>query len=89
MVVCPSLGKRKDEVVIMTNGDKFTGEIKGVQYGELMFKSDYMMKDSVHSTDTGCSRLLVERTVMRAIFRNLELSQSSTMPKPWQVGWTF
>jgi putative salt-induced outer membrane protein YdiY len=43
----PSFGKRKDDVVIMNNGDKFTGEIKGLQYGELIFKSDYM-KDSVH-----------------------------------------
>ena len=47
MVVSPSFCKRKDDVVIMTNGDRFTGEIKGVQYGELIFKSDYM-KDSVH-----------------------------------------
>jgi putative salt-induced outer membrane protein YdiY len=47
MVVRPSFGKRKDDVVIMTNGDRFTGEIKGVQYGELIFKSDYM-EDSVH-----------------------------------------
>jgi putative salt-induced outer membrane protein YdiY len=30
----------------MTNGDKFTGEIKALQYGELIFKSVYM-KDSV------------------------------------------
>jgi putative salt-induced outer membrane protein YdiY len=42
----PLFGKRKDDVVIMTNGDKFTGEIKALQYGELIFKSDYM-KDSV------------------------------------------
>ena len=47
IVACPSFGKRKDDVVIMKNGDKFTGEIKGLQYGELIFKSDYM-KDSVH-----------------------------------------
>jgi putative salt-induced outer membrane protein YdiY len=44
---CPLFGKRKDDVVVMNNGDKFTGEIKGLQYGELIFKSDYM-KDSVH-----------------------------------------
>jgi putative salt-induced outer membrane protein YdiY len=43
----PSFGKRKDDVVVMRNGDKFTGEIKGLQYGELIFKSDYM-KDSVY-----------------------------------------
>jgi putative salt-induced outer membrane protein YdiY len=45
--VYPAVAKRKDDVVIMKNGDKFTGEIKGLQYGELIFKSDYM-KDSVH-----------------------------------------
>jgi putative salt-induced outer membrane protein YdiY len=45
--VSPAFGKRKDDVVVMKNGDKFTGEIKGLQYGELMFKSGYM-KDSVH-----------------------------------------
>ena len=43
----PLFGKRKDDVIIMINGDKFTGEIKSLQYGELIFKSDYM-KDSVH-----------------------------------------
>lgn len=43
----PAFGKRKDDVVSMKNGDTFTGEIKGLHYGELMFKSDYM-KDSVH-----------------------------------------
>lgn len=39
--------KRNDDVVVMKNGDKFTGEIKSLQYGELVFKSGYM-KDSVH-----------------------------------------
>ena len=43
----PAFGKRKDDVVIMKNGDKFTGEIKELQYGELSFKSSYM-KDDVH-----------------------------------------
>jgi putative salt-induced outer membrane protein YdiY len=43
----PSFAKRKDDQVVMKNGDKFTGEIKGLQYGELIFKSDYM-EDSVH-----------------------------------------
>lgn len=47
LCTCPLFGKRKDDVVIMKNGDKFTGEIKALQYGELIFKSDYM-KDSVH-----------------------------------------
>src|SRR5207245_10302724 len=44
---CPLFAKSKDDVVVMKNGDKFTGEIKNLQYGELVFKSSYM-KDSVH-----------------------------------------
>jgi putative salt-induced outer membrane protein YdiY len=47
LLACPLFGKRKDDVVTMENGDKFTGEIKALRYGELIFKSDYM-KDSVH-----------------------------------------
>ena len=43
----PLFAKRKDDVVIMKNGDRFTGQIKALQYGELIFKADYM-KDSVH-----------------------------------------
>jgi putative salt-induced outer membrane protein YdiY len=45
-VVQPSLAKRKDDVLVMKNGDRLTGEIRGLQHGELSFKSDYM-KDSV------------------------------------------
>ena len=47
LLASPLYGKRKDDVVTMKNGDKFTGEVKALQYGELIFKSDYM-KDSVH-----------------------------------------
>lgn len=34
--------KRNDDVVILKNGDRMTGEIKGLQYGELKFKASYM-----------------------------------------------
>jgi len=47
LFACPLFAKRKDDVIVMKNGDKFTGEIKNLQYGELVFKSSYM-KDSVH-----------------------------------------
>ncbi|MFZ1009241.1 MAG: DUF481 domain-containing protein [Candidatus Sulfotelmatobacter sp.] len=47
LFACPLFGKRKDDVVTMENGDRFTGEIKALQYGELIFKSEYM-EDSVH-----------------------------------------
>lgn len=38
--------KSKDDVVVMKNGDKFTGEIKKLENGVLYFKADYMV-DSV------------------------------------------
>jgi putative salt-induced outer membrane protein YdiY len=44
---CPLFAKRKDDVVVMQNGDHFTGEIKGLKHGELLFKCDYMT-DSMH-----------------------------------------
>ena len=47
LLVHSSFGKRKDDVVVMNNGDKFTGEIKALEFGELIFKADHM-KDSVH-----------------------------------------
>jgi putative salt-induced outer membrane protein YdiY len=47
LLASPLFAKRKDDVVIMQNGDRFTGEIKGLLHGELIFKSDYMV-DSVH-----------------------------------------
>jgi putative salt-induced outer membrane protein YdiY len=47
LFACPLFGKRKDDVVVMKNGDRFTGEIKRLQYGELVFKSAYM-KDDVY-----------------------------------------
>jgi Protein of unknown function, DUF481 len=35
-----------DDVVVMRNGDRFTGEIKSLEHGELVFKAGYMT-DSV------------------------------------------
>lgn len=42
--LCSSIAsaKRKDDVVVMKNGDRFTGEIKQLKYGELSFKASYM-----------------------------------------------
>lgn len=34
--------KSKDDVVVLKNGDRMTGEIKGLQRGELKFKAGYM-----------------------------------------------
>ena len=42
VAVSPLMAKRKDDVVVMKNGDRFTGEIKALEHGELSFKSEYM-----------------------------------------------
>ncbi len=36
------MAKNVDDVVVLKNGDRLTGEIKGLQSGELRFKADYM-----------------------------------------------
>jgi Protein of unknown function, DUF481 len=35
--------KRTDDVVVLKNGDRLTGEIKGLEHGELKFKAGYMV----------------------------------------------
>ena len=37
-----AIAKNDDDVVVLKNGDRMTGEIKSLQSGELRFKSDYM-----------------------------------------------
>ena len=43
-VACLSTAQAKhlDDVVVLKNGDRLTGEIKGLQRGELKFKASYM-----------------------------------------------
>ena len=42
LLVLTALAKNVDDVVVLKNGDRLTGEIKGLQRGELRIKSDYM-----------------------------------------------
>jgi hypothetical protein len=42
LAVSPLQAKRRDDVVILTNGDKMTGEVKKLSKGILYFKADYM-----------------------------------------------
>jgi len=42
MWAATSFAKNDDDVVVLKNGDRMTGEIKGLQRGELKFKADYM-----------------------------------------------
>lgn len=42
VLVLTALAKEVDDVVVLKNGDRLTGEIKSLQRGELRVKSDYM-----------------------------------------------
>ena len=42
LVTLTALAKDVDDVVVLKNGDRLTGEIKGLQRGELRIKADYM-----------------------------------------------
>src|ERR1044072_5054262 len=42
-----TVAKHKDDLVVMKNGDRMTGEIKKMQRGQLTFKADYMAADVV------------------------------------------
>jgi hypothetical protein len=37
--------KRKDDRLVLDNGDHMTGEIKKLEQGELSFKADYMLSE--------------------------------------------
>lgn len=60
LIVACAWAKSKNDVVVMVNGDKFTGEIKEISGVRLTFKADYMSSsvdldwdkvDSIHSED--------------------------------------
>src|SRR3954464_10301728 len=42
ILVPPVLAKRNDDVVVMKNGDRLTGEIKRLEDGKLIFSASYM-----------------------------------------------
>jgi len=42
MCAATTFAKNDDDVVVLKNGDRMTGEIKGLQRGELRIKADYM-----------------------------------------------
>jgi putative salt-induced outer membrane protein YdiY len=43
LIASPAFAKRKDDVVVLKNGDRITGEIKKIQHGTLYFKPGYAL----------------------------------------------
>jgi hypothetical protein len=56
LFVAIAWGKRTDDVVVMKNGDRFTGEIKKLDQGRLIFKAGYMA-DAMHLDWTNVDHL--------------------------------
>jgi len=65
-VARPMLAERKDDIVVMKNGDRFTGEIKGLERGELSFKAGYMI-DSVRLDWSKVERVESENSFIVAL----------------------
>src|SRR5688500_20353868 len=63
LFVLTAFAKNVDDVVVLKNGDRLTGEIKGLQRGELRIKSDYMA-EAVRLDWTKVERLESKSTFM-------------------------
>ena len=77
--LCSMTAFAKDDVVVLKNGDRLTGEIMGMQSGELKFYSDYMV-ESVRLDWARVERLeskstfmilLVDGKILTSVFRLL------------------
>jgi hypothetical protein len=40
--ICPSAQAKREDVVVMNNGDRFTGEVKRLQNGLLFVETEYV-----------------------------------------------
>ena len=63
MCATTTFAKNNDDVVVLKNGDRLTGEIKGLQRGELKIKADYMA-EAVRLDWARVERLESESTFM-------------------------
>ena len=63
LLALTAMAKNVDDVVVLKNGDRMTGEIKGLQSGELRIKADYMA-EAVRLDWTKVDRLESKSTFM-------------------------
>jgi hypothetical protein len=83
----PAFAKRTDDVVVLVNGDRMTGEIKNLTQGVLSFKSEYM-EDSVRLNWQRVSRIeskdtyLITLTTGDVVTGSLALAPSDTELSP-------
>ena len=86
----PARAKSKDDVVVLKNGDRLTGEIRKLQRGELVFKASYMA-DAVRLDWSKVARLesrdryLIILTSGQLFTGRLRLAPSSAAPDNFLV----
>ena len=85
-----AFAKSVDDVVILNNGDRFTGEIKKLEHGELEFKSSYM-RDAVRLNWASVARLeskdhyLVLLINGRAFTASIRLDETAGSANSFQI----
>ena len=72
--------KRKDDRLVLTNGDSLTGEIKKLERGELFFKGDYML--SSMQADWRKVREPQSRDEFQVVFANGQRVTGRTLVTP-------
>ena len=76
---------RDDDVVILQNGDRMTGEIKSLQRGELRFKASYMA-EAVRLDWTKVQRLESKSQFMIYLTNGQRFTGSLKVDSPTQLG---
>ena len=77
--------KNVDDVVVLKNGDRLTGEIKGLQRGELKIKADYMA-EAVRLDWARIERLESKSTFMISLVNGLCTQIEIPTNGSWWIG---
>jgi hypothetical protein len=85
----PLFGREKSDVIVMKNGDRFTGEIKGLDSGVLYVKFDYMDGTSsvqwskVHHLES--KQLFVVKTENGSVYTGTLHTTESPVGRPMHI----
>jgi Protein of unknown function, DUF481 len=85
----PLFAREKSDVIVMTNGDRFTGEIKGLDSGVLFVNFDYMVGTSsiqwskVHHLES--KQLFLVRTEDGSVYSGTLHSADGPAGRPMQI----
>jgi Protein of unknown function, DUF481 len=89
LLTVPLFARDKSDVIVMTNGDHFTGEIKGLDSGVLFVSFDYMDGTSslqwskVHHLES--KQLFLVKTEDGSVYSGMLRTAESTAGRPMQI----